>query len=64
MQSDETVSASQRNETRKAPRPQNGLPFKERLGLKPHSGPWVCGAVRARSTRFASRDLQRPGIAV
>jgi hypothetical protein len=51
---------SQPNETGKAPRPQNCLPLKERLALKPHPGPWVLGTVRARKTRFAIEGSAEP----
>ncbi len=52
--------ASQPNETRKAPRPQNRLPVKERLALKPHPGPSVRDAVRAQTTRFERKGSAEP----
>jgi hypothetical protein len=52
--------ASRLNETGKALRPQNGLPLKQRLAPQSHPGPWVRGAVRARTTRFAIEGSTEP----
>ena len=51
---------SQPNEIGKAPRPQNRPHLPERLALKPHPGPWVRGAVRARTTRSAIEGSAEP----